>query len=516
MKPALPKTAVFRHIFSHLTRPVDALPIDIFRVLVGIILFAYFIRTFLEAPDFSSPDGLLDHTLIVKIYWFTEMGIFRPSMSTEIFQATFLAASLSCLPIIFGYRVKLFAAVLYVIAVSTYRRNFIVMYVDDSIMHLLLFWMLVLPVGRTLAVRELMELGVRNAWQKWKTTAVPGFALRCFFGNLILLYLVAGLWKWTSPMWIDGTALYAVLKLPISYYHDFWNGEHIPLLMVLNYVTLVLEPLIPLLFVLPRGSYLKYLILTAFLGLHLGSVATLNIPFANLACAAVAVLVLREEIMAFLRRSESSALSPRLDGARIGFSGAAAAFMVATLTLAMVSSIPVGHWRIAARELRSEVTPITPRTEITDGRAEGLSATQLTFFGTLWLMGIAQQYQLFNWIDDRNYAATYRVFEGDREVDAGQMFVRSLRGVLLDFYIHDVTWMRIPAEHRDELRRSILERTAKRYCRNQLPTSEVTVFSTVERIDPKGGPGELDSRLLMRFQCGEAGAPVFLTSLDSQ
>ena len=163
------------------------------------------------------------------------------------------------------------------------------MYVDDSIMHLLLFWMLVMPVGRTLVFGEwLRDRG--KAWERWKTVTVPGATLRLFFWNLTLLYLVAGLWKWTSPMWLDGTALYVVFKLPVSYFHDFWNAEHIPLLKVFNYATLVLEPLVPLMFVLRRGHWAKYLLLAAFIGLHIGSVATLNIPYANVACAATAIL----------------------------------------------------------------------------------------------------------------------------------------------------------------------------------------------------------------------------------
>jgi hypothetical protein len=38
-----------------LGRPIEALPLDIFRVLVGLLVFAYFLRTFLEAEDFSGP-----------------------------------------------------------------------------------------------------------------------------------------------------------------------------------------------------------------------------------------------------------------------------------------------------------------------------------------------------------------------------------------------------------------------------------------------------------------------------
>jgi hypothetical protein len=479
-------------------RPVDALPLDIFRVIVGVLILVYFARTLMETADFSGPNGLLDHALILEMYWFTEIGIFQPWMGVEWFYGGFAAACLCCVPLILGYRVKLFASILYVIAVSTYRRNFIVMYVDDSIMHLLLFWMLVLPVGRTLVLSEWLW-DRRKAWERWKTVTVPGATLRLFFWNLTLLYLVAGLWKWTSPMWLDGTALYVVFKLPVSYFHNFWGPQHIPLLKIFNYATLLLEPLVPLMFVLRRGHWAKYVMLIAFLGLHFGSVATLNIPYANVACAATAILMFREELMMWLR----GVYVEPVGSTRFGLSGSVAMFMVVTLSLAMVSSVSLINWRTAPREMRSGggVSRNADRPELLDGRADGLDSVQMTFFGALWIMGIAQQYQLFNWIDNRNYATHYRVVSNGVEVDPDEMFVRSLRGVLLDFYIHDITWLKIPPEHREDLRLSILGRTAARFCRNAKPAGVVEAYSSFERIDPNGGPGEFDNVMLMKFSC---------------
>jgi hypothetical protein len=86
------------------------------------------------------------------------------------------------------------------------------------------------------------------------------------------------------------------------------------------------------------------------------------------------------------------------------------------------------------------------------------------------------------------------------------MFVRSLRGVLLDFYIHDITWLRVPPEHRSELRQNILRRTANRYCRNAKPSGVVEAHSSFERIDPQGGPGEFDNVVLMKFSCKDGKA----------
>jgi hypothetical protein len=89
--------------WAALTRPVDALPLDLFRVCVGLVLLAYFVRTFLEAADFSGPDGLLDHELVLEIYWFTAIGLFRPMMGVGWFQAAFAIACACCVPLILGF-----------------------------------------------------------------------------------------------------------------------------------------------------------------------------------------------------------------------------------------------------------------------------------------------------------------------------------------------------------------------------------------------------------------------------
>ena len=150
-----------------------------------------------------------------------------------------------------------------------------------------------LPVGKTLVCRELIQQGHR-CLGRWSTVTVPGTGMRCFLGNVCLVYLVAGLWKLESPMWRQGFALYTVLRLPIAYQPDLWGPQHLLWLQVGTYVALVIEPLIPWLLTRRRGHPLKWLGLLAQLGFHLGIVATLRVPFANLGLAS-AVLLFRAE-----------------------------------------------------------------------------------------------------------------------------------------------------------------------------------------------------------------------------
>jgi hypothetical protein len=113
--------AAGRHLFARLrqrfARTTYALPLDIFRVAVGILAFAYFLQIFLETVDFSSPDGLVDHAFSLRVLWFTRLGLFPSGIGTGTLLAIFLTASVCSWALILGYRVKLFATFLYVVAV---------------------------------------------------------------------------------------------------------------------------------------------------------------------------------------------------------------------------------------------------------------------------------------------------------------------------------------------------------------------------------------------------------------
>jgi len=511
--------SAYRRALLYLARPVDALPLDIFRVLTGLVVFTYFVQIFFQAADFSGPDGLIDHELSQEIFWFTRMGLFHPGVGLKFFQIIFLFACLSCWGVILGYRVKLFAAVLYLIAVSTYRWNFLVMYVDDSIIHLALLWLLLLPVGRTLVLRE-WQADRKGAWQRWQNERVPGGAVRCLLWNLALIYLVAGLWKWTSPMWRDGTALYSVFKTPVSLSPNFWGPQHFAALRLLNYGALILEPLLPLTFVLSKGHRVKYVLLLALVAFHAGTLVTLRIPFANLICIAALVIPFGGELMDKLRHKRSDSELP-LTSPQLGFSGGLALVFVAVLTLAMISSVTLPQWRTPSRAYSASTFAIQSDADFSPAgnvspvqmdkfSYEGLGSLQFTFFSVLWLVGVAQQYQLFNWIDERNYSVHYEVFEFQknkpvRQVDPGTMMLESTRGALLQMYLHGVTWMRIPRERQIELRNSLQLRIAHRYCQQFQPGGDLAVYATVARI---AGTNRIEEKraLFMRFNC-QTGEP---------
>lgn len=460
--------------------PVAALPIDVFRVLVGLLSTVYFAHLALQTGDISSPDGLIDHGLVRDIFWYTKMGLFHPGISANEFRAIFSLAAAASLALAAGYRPKFMAAFMFITAVSAYRWNFLVIYVDDGIMHLAMFWMLLLPVGQTL------ELGdfVRNrghAVERWRGTGVPGGAVRAFLVSLTLVYLVAGMWKWTSPMWRSGTALFAALQTPVAWTPWFWTRAQLPFIAAADYTTLILEPVFPLMFVLRRNHPLKWGLLVMTIGFHIGIIATMKVPYANIACLAAIPVIFREELMMFVNRGKR-VLQNHIQPLSARICAVGSVSFVTVLTLAMMGEAAVPAWRGPNRAEEAAVA----RDRITR-HAGFLGSQHNPMYLPLWGIGIAQSYRLFDWIDDRNFKVRYEITESrpdgsSRTVDPEEIFPSSIRGVLLQSYIHDVTWGSIPRERADDVKIALFNRFSRRYCKAHPGAGEIAVRASVGRV----------------------------------
>ncbi len=478
--------------------PMPALPLDTCRLLTGVVCACYFVRTLLEARDISDLDGLIDHQLSFEIFPFTSPTLFGTSIKYPVFVMVFLIAVICSFGLILGYRSKLSAAILYVIAVSTYRWNFLVMYVDDAIVHLMLFWMLLLPIGGTLAVKELMADRTGVVWEKWKHKWVPGGTARCFLLNIALIYVVAGSWKWTSPMWREGTAIAAIMQLPVSYAYESWRANHLWLFGPLNFLALAFEPLFPLLCLLRTGK-LKYALGAAFIAFHVFIIFTMKLPFANLLCLASMCVLFRGELMRWLSATANIEVDQTSAAEKLGFSTIVGFSVVVVLAMAMLTSVNLPDWR----------QPITRDSIVKEAPVEGLGPWQRPFFVLLWSIGLAQQYQLMNWIDDRNYLFSYSIIEYEpngtsRSIDPKLMFPMDMRNVLLQSYIHGIVWMAVPNTMRNQLQDSLKRRYARRFCRIFDASGEIQVNSTIERITGKTPRHSEESQnLLMTFTCHE-------------
>jgi hypothetical protein len=463
-----------------LRREARALPVQLFRIAVGLLATGYFIRLLVEVRDFSALDGLIDHALVQSVYPETRVSLFQagtPSIVIAIAQAIGLAAALG---IVLGWRTRLCAAIALAVAASTYRWNFIVMYLDDAIVHLMLFWLLLLPLDPSLGIAELLR-DPRGTTRRWSTATVPGTAVTCLRLNVALIYVLAGLWKVNSPLWRSGYGLSASLRLPVAAMPDAWGPELAPLLRLANWMVMVVEPIMVLPLFLRPGHPLKRLGGALFTGFHLFILVTLGLPYAMFGLLSTSILFFGPEITAAASRWSSAAAPPPmrvLPG--LTRSGRLAIAFIAVLFLATTRRIPV------------------------------VGALNVPAYGVLWMVGVAQDYRLFNWIDRVNFDVETVISESGSNgarVPETVNYPSSFRSKLLLAYLHDIRWLRLPRKDRLRMRTSIAERLAQWYCRNNHPDRQVLIASEVYRLVP-GGREHESSLVVVEFDCRAGRAVV--------
>lgn len=499
------------------------MPLELLRFWTAAVVFVYFLQAYRHAGEFTDPEGLIDHRLCAKLLPATRWSLFQPWMPRRVFRAVYLCACAAAVLVALGVRPRAFALVLFAAAVSTYRWNALVAYLDDCIVHVFCLWLVLLPVGHAPAAGS--DAGALAA-------TVPGAAPRAFMANMALVYLVAGAYKFTSPMWRNGTATHAALKTPVSRAPGFWTLRHRSVLRAANYAALLLEPFFGLVFVLPPGSPAKWFLGACAAFFHLGIVATLKIPYANLLMLGGLATAFGPEIARpaspqvgpEVARPASPRFGPELGPeagpATTGPTGpldpldpsAIAALLLVTALAAMFAWEAAGKRRPISRPYSAPGRPFASA----GGRRDRLLAgwaNPLRF--VLWLAGVFQSYRLFDWVDSRNYHVRYELRRAARgstqgqALDAGLLFPDAMRHLLLQSYLLGNVWLQMSPEALAAVRRSILSRYAARYARFHPNAGTLEAWAIVQRVTSDNldlARGE--RRFLMRFSCRHGVAAI--------
>ena len=419
-------------------RETPALPIDLYRSAIGLLALIYFWGLNSEWALYTGPDGYLDHEMIRKIFWFARLTLYQPWIPEPLLYGLFLSGWLACLGVFLGWRPRLCAFWGWLVATSHFRWNFPVGYLDDSSIHLGLFWCMLLPTGTTLVWWKRPY-----DWSAWRNQCVPGGVCRVFVVNLSLSYWVTGFTKLTSQYWLKGVALYVALQLNIARTHGWWGISALPALKLLNYGALVLECGLPLVFLLKPGNKLRLLGLLGACGLHLGIVSTIGVTYANLCWLLAWTIALREDLAIYFGWARSQLQVAGRWATRY------AALVVACIALAMSEGVP------------------------------GLGEAYGVGFALQWSLGMSQEYHLFDWIDRFNFVVE------DRSTLDGQplrnAYPPGMRGLLLQSYLLDMRWMRLPRGQVGEWQRSLRERLERQLAR-RIPKGEVILTSRVTRV----------------------------------
>jgi hypothetical protein len=214
--------------------------------------------------------------------------------------ALFVIAGIFAILLALGQWTRLATIASFALLVSLHNRNPFTLTSGDTMLRVVMFWAMFLPLGKIWSL---------DAWRARRRGAAPPESTRYASAataglvfQVFILYFFTGLAKW-NELWWDGNAMYVVLNLSI-YAREFgrelrnWPALH-QFVSVATVATEVFFP--PLLLIGYRNAWWRWLNLVTFCGLHIAVLLSMSIGLFSFICCAIWLALIPGSFWDFLR-----------------------------------------------------------------------------------------------------------------------------------------------------------------------------------------------------------------------
>jgi predicted DCC family thiol-disulfide oxidoreductase YuxK len=265
---------------------IDYRSLALFRVLMGFLIIADLIMRSDDFDAFLSGGGLISKEFAVdysgdiaswSLYFLTS----DPLLSVVLVGLAFVSAFF----LIVGYQTRVFAIVSWILLMSLHLQNPIILQGGDTLMRVLLFWALFLPLGARYSVDAALEKTPYLAYPNKSHFSAATVALLM---QVMYVYWVGALFK-TGDAW---TTSHTAIALALNSEHYItglgqWVFLHLePLLSYLTQFVYWVELYGPLFLVSPvLLLWMRMPILVLLLCMHVGFILLLNVghfPFVSI------------------------------------------------------------------------------------------------------------------------------------------------------------------------------------------------------------------------------------------
>jgi len=267
----------------------DLRSLALLRIGTALIIIYDLINRSLYLSAHYTDAGILPRKAIMKDGTNFFYASFHLMSGDGFVQATlFFIAGLFAIALLLGYRTKLMTIVSWLMLLSLYNRCSIIVYGGDTLLLLILFWGMFLPLGARWSLDSVLakNLAKQSAASNKNVATLGTFA---FLVQIIIVYWFAAMLK-SEPEWTkDFTAIYYVLS-NIEFGSSLGDFllKYSSLLKLLTFTVLFYEFVGPLLLLIPSGlirtiAVLGFVMLQAGIGIFM----TLGFVFPLVCCVAV-------------------------------------------------------------------------------------------------------------------------------------------------------------------------------------------------------------------------------------
>lgn len=248
-----------------------------------------------------SDAGILPREVLIESLnpWRWSLNLINGTVAFQ--QALFVVTAIAAVWLLLGYKTRLMTVLVWALMVSIQVRNPLVLSAADTLLRLLLFWGMLLPLGAVWSIDRQRGAFPKRLSMRFVSVATAGLYLQIAF-----MYWFTAALKTGADWREDGSALfYALGAEQITTPFGEWAQQFPSVLQSLTFFALGIEVVAPILLFSPIWTdKLRMVAIASLMGMHLGILLTMNIgifPWTSALC-----------MLAFLPGSFWESVEPRV------------------------------------------------------------------------------------------------------------------------------------------------------------------------------------------------------------
>lgn len=255
-------------------KPQPVHSVALIRIVFGVVLLINWFMTWTHLETFWGTEGLVSLDSAVKYshaYRFNFFELLPPDPRVPYLLS--LVNLLAAIGVTFGLFTRSSIAIAFLTLLSFHNRNVFLLNSSDIVVRNFLFLLFFAPAGDLFSVDRWLRLkrGLAPATPEEKSP----WALRLMQIQFSVIYIATVMFKMKGPMWADGTAVYIATRLDEFVRMPLSILNSMAVIKFLTWSTLAVELALGTLVWIKE---LRYWVLLAGIGLHLGIEVTMNIP----------------------------------------------------------------------------------------------------------------------------------------------------------------------------------------------------------------------------------------------
>ncbi|MCM0605765.1 MAG: HTTM domain-containing protein [Xanthomonadaceae bacterium] len=203
-------TEYWNRFFHDERQPIN---LDIFRILIGILIFYIFITLYPVLDSFYGLSGiaplnvLKDYSGLGRINLFLVFPLDPYTLPVLYFSTLFFSLTL-----MIGLWSRFSSFAVFILMTSFHHRNIHILNSGDTLLRLFSFFMIFSPIGRAFSVDRIIR--ILKGTEGIEIPQAPIFGMRLLQFQFTWVYVCATFFKLKGSEWMAGTALSTVLKIP--------------------------------------------------------------------------------------------------------------------------------------------------------------------------------------------------------------------------------------------------------------------------------------------------------------